>query len=113
MEELKSAQTVIDEQQAKDLLGAITKIPDLGMWGIVAAIALIILLVLVWYWWNNIHQKQVNAENEKKRAEDQAKTVTENQDASQEWKQGSDAVDDARKEEPDSGKQPRPKPPTS
>lgn len=104
MEELKVEQT-IDQDSVKQLMDAITKIPSLGLYGIIAAIVLIIVMVGVWLWWHNWYNKQVQKETEQQRAKDQAGTVTDNQKIEDEAKKAQEQIDAIRKEESDQGKQ--------
>lgn len=102
-----------DPNTTKQVVDFVTAIPKLGTTGIIAAIVLAIIGFVIWYWKNDIANKSTQRETEKKRAEDQANTVSENQDQSKEYNDAHKKIEEERKAAGDdeSGKQDIPEQP--
>ena len=89
--------SIIDAGTTKQVIDFITGIPKLGTVGIIASIVLALIGIAFWFWKNDIINKATQRQTEKKRAEDQAKTVTENQDQSKEYNDAHKKLEEERK----------------
>ncbi len=103
---------VIDESSAKDLVDAMIKIPNLGLYGSIAAIVLMVLMVVAWFWLKGIRNKAVQKETEAQRARDQAGTVTDNQKIEADRLAAEMRIEEMRKQEASAGKKPIPPQPS-
>ncbi len=98
---------VVNADSIKTLFEGVAKIPDLGLYGIIAAIILAVIMFGIWLWWNTNKKKITHRKNDEQDQKDQAENKTKNQDASDEWDEAHDNVED-KLNDGEGGSQPRP-----